>query len=78
MNNIIEIQEDVQIGNILLEKGDRIEVLEENYKYYYNEIAQNLPVDQYGIQMKIGQSKFIPLNKESLQALNDFFNKEMR
>lgn len=29
MKNIIEIGEDVRIGNILLEKGDKIEVLEE-------------------------------------------------
>lgn len=32
MKKIIEIQEEVKIGNVILEKGDKIEILEESYK----------------------------------------------
>lgn len=41
--NIIEVQKEVQIGNIILEKGDRIRILSESDMLkYYNKIDINL------------------------------------
>ena len=50
----------------------------ENYKYYYRELMSNAPVDKFGVNVKVGQSKYFPLNKESLKAITDFYYNEVQ
>lgn len=48
MKNIIKIEEEVQIGDILLEKGDKIEVLKENIDVAFDKFMDELLIRTYG------------------------------
>lgn len=72
--NIIEIKEEVKIGDTFLEKGDKIEILNEDYMYYRNEIKSILPEDQYGTKVKFqttnGETKWMNVNEDFFDALD--------
>jgi hypothetical protein len=53
-----------------------------DYDYYYSRLSESLPVDEYGFNLKVISSssganggKWINVNKTSIDALNDFFDK---
>jgi len=50
----------------------------ENYKYYYRELMSNAPIDKFGVNIKVGRSKYFPLNSESLKAITDFYYNEVQ
>jgi hypothetical protein len=56
-------------------KFEEKEIIQEDYKYYMSELKKNLPVDEYGLTMKIGDSKYLTVNPESVKALVDFVKK---
>lgn len=81
MKNIIEVKEEIQIGGVILEKGDRIEILkkdnskiQENFKYYRDQIKSILPEDEYGVRVQMqssrGSTKWMNLNKDFFEALD--------
>lgn len=41
-NKIIEIKEETQIGNIILEKGDKVEVLKEGWETEFYQSAEEM------------------------------------
>lgn len=78
---IKKLSRDYIIEGKIFKAGDEIEILEEskiqeNYSYYLKEFMVNAPVDQYGVNMKVGQSKYVPVNKESIMALQTFYDQE--
>ena len=53
------------------------EMIVENYDYYYSQLEKLLPIDEYGITIKVrstnGQTNELNLNEESLKALEVFY-----
>jgi len=53
-------------------------IKKENYNYCYKQLEKNLPIDQYGVNMKVGQAHNMVVNSDSIAALNDFYKKEIQ
>jgi len=57
MNKIIEITEEVQVGEVILEKGDRVEVITESALGNLADTALNSLSKLYGALDKAGHAK---------------------
>ncbi len=61
MDKVIEIKEEVTVGNVILEKGDRIKVLEVSFKQAMNMLKNVKSVQFEGAEGKVSEyEKFSP------------------
>ena len=63
----------------MIKKYESRRRMNEDYRYYYKELMSNLPLDEdYSITMQVGSSKSLNLNSQSVKALVDFFENEVK
>jgi len=78
MKKIIEVKEEVKIGNVILEKGDKIEILKEKFIPFAKEaekLIYEIGVDEYigtlinSLETDPNFSKFVDKLKEAYDIL---------
>lgn len=78
--SVITIPEDVRVPgtDILLEKGDRIKIFQEDMRYYTSELEQCTPFLPYDLNFQVKgvnrngervSTKWLAVNGESLEAI---------
>lgn len=80
MDKIIEITEDVKLleTDVILEKGDRIQILSEDfsdYKYYSDQMRRALTggIISFKFMSEVGESNWMTLDRESYNAFMEVF-----